>query len=276
MAKVALLAGQQRTPEEIKRQFQRKIYFILCIIALLFGVLNCVGAGYISYVTDSCGRLMAIAVVGILLTIVALIGIKASQSEKYDWMYIYIYGVLLIIPIVLVSTVCCFAFHDIVDGYVRHEWELGKSNKLRELFCSDDTAYEQCRAPYDGGMDYNSTSQWCYSGCPYQGKSDQTLLCDLGTTGCEELVTSSQDDASQWLKASLQILGALGIVNLLLLVFGISSALQLITVPIAMKSVIPAINFELVLPVVLSICAGVWSLNHRYTIDIHTCIYYGI
>lgn len=264
MAKLGLLSGQRLTSEEIKRSRGRHFYFILCIVATVCGLLLSAGGVYISYVVDKGEKLITVAVIGILLTFLGVLGAIASRSTKYNKMFMYIYGVVLITPVVLLSTVACFSFHGIIHGFVKHEWNLDTSSRIREMFCPDGTANRQCKAPYQGGIDFANTDEWCLAGCPNNGDlSSSEYLCQYNTTGCENLVDDAQHDAHLWLQSSFRSLGVIGIVNLLLLVAGIYNAIKLITVPLVMNTVLSVINSEMMFAVVLSFCSGVWCLRHK-------------
>jgi hypothetical protein len=152
MAKLGLLSGSRNTPEEIKRANEINLFTFLAVLAAIFGLTMSIYGGYVAWV---CFHLyhasILLAVIGAILSGLGVVGILSARTENYSLMYTYVYGVVLMTPIILLATVACFSFHDNLTGFVKHSWDRGAQVELRELFCDGDTADRTCRAPVHGG-----------------------------------------------------------------------------------------------------------------------------
>ncbi len=81
-------------------------------------------ATYISWVISGlAGMSIVLCVLGLLMAIVSILGAVASFNNQQDHskstlMYVYVYGVLLLIPIIVLAIVCCFSFENTLTRYV--------------------------------------------------------------------------------------------------------------------------------------------------------------
>lgn len=152
MAKLGLLAGARNTPEEVKRAKEKNIFITLTILATVFGLSLSIFAGYVAWIAYRLQNAsIMLAVVALILSIIGIIGLQAARTENYTFMYIYVYGVILMTPIILLAAVACFSFHDTLSGFVEHSWDRHNSLELRKEFCESGTAESTCRAPVHGG-----------------------------------------------------------------------------------------------------------------------------
>lgn len=265
-------AGQQVTEEEGFRNRDHTLMTLSCFLATVFGLGTTALGVYLGWMILLFSGLSCIpAIIGVFMTMVGCVGFAASRKNAMDLkatqspiMFVYIYGVILLVPIILLLVVCCFSFDNTLTSFVRHSWDVSQTEELRQEFCPGGTATHQCRAPVLGGRDFDTIADWCTAGCPYEGKIGNELLCETNTIGCEELVDSSQDDAREWMSHMANIMGSLSVFNVVLLIAGASYAIRLLTLQAFMKSMLSVINSESLPFCVMSALCGSYALNHQF------------
>mmetsp|Transcript_13218 Transcript_13218/g.21639 ORF Transcript_13218/g.21639 Transcript_13218/m.21639 type:complete len:429 (-) Transcript_13218:81-1367(-) len=271
-APLSFSAGQQQTPEESHRSRDHSIMMACCVLATVFGLVTTglsIYLGWVIFQLNAASYLLS--VIGLVMTAVGACGIAAStQNAKHlkatqaPAMFIYIYGVILLTPVILLVMVGCFSFDSTLTSFVRHGWDDGSADELRVQFCPGGTADRQCRAPVLGGPDFDTVDAWCTAGCPYEGRAGGALLCAYNTTGCEWLVDSAQDDAREWISDMANVTGSLSLFNVTLLIIGATFAIRLLTVQVFMKSMLSVINAESLPFCVMSTLSGTYALHRQY------------
>ena len=111
-------AGQQVTQQEGYRSRDLTIMTYSCLLATFFGLATITLGAYIGWMIMKLNDFASLpAVVGVVMTLVACVGLRGcwrcSQEQKSTQstiMFIYIYGVILLVPIILLLVVCCFSF----------------------------------------------------------------------------------------------------------------------------------------------------------------------
>ena len=91
---------------------------ISCVLATVFGLLTTVLAGYLGWVIFKLGTSSSLLVgIGVAMSAVGAAGVVAARKNAQDlkatqstMMFFYIYGVVLLIPILLLVVVGCFSF----------------------------------------------------------------------------------------------------------------------------------------------------------------------
>ena len=113
-------AGQQQTQEEGYRSRDHSLMTAACVLATIFGLGTTALTLYLSWEIfqfKGIESLLSINVIGVIMTVVGCVGIAASRKNAKDLkatqssiMFIYIYGVIMLIPLILLVVVCCFSF----------------------------------------------------------------------------------------------------------------------------------------------------------------------
>jgi hypothetical protein len=111
-------AGQQQTQEEGLRSRDHTLMMVSCLLATIFGLGTTALASYLAWVIFQFhGASCVLPLVGVVMTVVGCVGMAAVRQNAKDLkatqspvMFVYIYGVILLIPMTLLVVVCCFSF----------------------------------------------------------------------------------------------------------------------------------------------------------------------
>lgn len=118
-------AGKQQTQEESHRSRDHVVMIASCVLASIFGLVTTGFALYLGWVIFQFNALSSLLpVIGIVMTAVGGCGTAAAHQNAKGLvgsqsrvMFVYIYGVILLIPIILLVVVGCFSFNSTLTRY---------------------------------------------------------------------------------------------------------------------------------------------------------------
>mmetsp|Transcript_3646 Transcript_3646/g.6905 ORF Transcript_3646/g.6905 Transcript_3646/m.6905 type:complete len:436 (-) Transcript_3646:33-1340(-) len=204
----------------------------------------------------SAGTMMYViqAVVGGYLVIISILGISAARKVNIVWLIRYYWLSLIAIPMLFLFSVVVLDFKDVLQGWISHRWDRVEFDFLRKYFCDDDENGEstwdtKCEAPINGGLQYDTTDDWC--------------LASYGATDCSEVREKAESRFLKLMGTFMNINGTVGIINMFLLLMSLKLVERTLTLPVIMSSMLDAINWLLLVPVAFCIMTGLFFTQHE-------------
>ena len=209
-----------------------------------------------------------LVVVGVFLTITAIVGMRGAYVVSLELILSYFWGIIVLIAPLLLGLFAVFNISFYTRIWFQHQWGEPDFVQIRQLFCRpSSTANGKCIAPlFDstyttpiiaGNVTYNSTQTWCIS--------------LYNATNCETIRNAAINLAVNWgtsLILTNTIIGAFGVA---LMVISIYISVEILTHPVITQSMMDMINYLLIIPIASCIgqTVGFWwisdSLAVKYT-----------
>jgi hypothetical protein len=197
------------------------------------------------------------AVLGGFLTILSIIAIRAAIKVNIQMLIVYYWLTLIAVPLLFLFSVASLDFKKLLEGWISHRWEIDGFTFLRKYFCEKETddlgelveTYDtKCKAPINGGPEYDDTDSWCIS--------------EWGAFDCQDIREAAEKKFLSYMSVLMNINGSVGILEIMLLLTSLKLVERTLTLPVIMSSLLDAMNYLVFLPAALCILVGVYLSSH--------------
>lgn len=101
---------------------------------------------------------LGLSIVGLLLAVVCIIGMRGAHLVSLDLLLTYFWGITVFVAPLLLGIIACFDFYSYMSVWFTHQWEEANFAGVRRLFCPPlEPALSKCAAPL------KNPTEWCQS-----------------------------------------------------------------------------------------------------------------
>src|SRR4051812_43947298 len=107
------------------------------------------------------------AIVGLGLTVTAIIGMRGAHLVSLELLLTYFWGIIMLVVPLLLGLFACFNFFAYTRIWFKHAWNLENFSEVRHIFCNPaSSADNKCKAPIyfesdpHYGIQYHNTTYY--------------------------------------------------------------------------------------------------------------------
>lgn len=221
------------------------------VFAALMGLALAAIGGYVIEHSDYASFVIALTALGCFVFVWCVAGFIGAKNEVNGILVPYFYAIMFMAAALVLFSVAALAFQDYMRVYLEHHWDTSDMSFFREEFCEpSEIANTKCAAPLVGA------DAWCSSGCP------GTDGCPGGSSDCAAIRSAAIDESEDWMKDHFGYAGIVGACIVPLLLIGAQCTVNLVTVPIIMKSLLDIINYIFMMLGAALALAGLYGHIH--------------
>lgn len=220
----------------------RRILIVLIVYLLLFSLFLTGVSIYLTtifYFKDSptnWSNWLALSFLGICLAVICSLGLRGASVVNLDLLLTYLWGISIFIAPLILGTIVCFDFYDLMYTWFIHAWDQDTFLEVRSLFCEEGTSLTKCSAP-SSAASFNTTymSEWCDS--------------MYSTTDCTTIRETAIESAVSWGRQLAIVIAALSILALLVITLSIYVCTKILSANVITESMNDIVNYILFLPI---------------------------